>query len=259
MRVYVINLDRDSERLRETLQEFRAAGLGAMVERVPAVDAAAPDFEAPGYAPHSWRDRWELKRSEQAVFESHRKVWQRIAGDDAGQGIVCEDDILVSSDMKGLLEALDCDRFGIVKLDGFFADRRYGKVQAMNGWPVRDIVEPVPSAACYAVSRDAARALLARSTGYCATLDDFVFARQGGFCPVQIDPAVAVQRMCCAAAGGDTAPQSLRERRDTDPPARGPVLFRLQKELRRALRRIAGPGGARIRPALAGDLPPYRM
>ena len=32
-----------------------------------------------GYAPHAWRDRWELELSERAVFESHRALWQEVA------------------------------------------------------------------------------------------------------------------------------------------------------------------------------------
>lgn len=258
MRIHVINLDRDPQRLIDTREQFAAAGLAAQVCRVAAIDAQAEDFAAPGYAPRSWRDRWELKRSEQAVFESHRSVWARIAEGDDACGLVCEDDILVSGEMPTLLEALDCDRFGVVKLDGFSADRRYGARMDMRGWTVWEIIEPVPSAACYALSRAAARSLLELSERYCATLDDFLFTARGGLCPVQIDPAVAVQRMCCAEPGGTgVAAGSLREGRDPDRPSRGPLLYRLQKEIRRAARRVASRATPKTRPELADDLPPY--
>lgn len=258
MRVYVINLDHDSERLRETMQEFHAAGIGEMVERVPAVDAASPEFQAPGYAPYSWRDRWELKRSEQAVFESHRDVWRRIADGDAAQGIVCEDDILISVDMPGLLDALDCDRFGVVKLDGFDAERRYGAELDMKGRPVWEIVEPVPSAACYALSRAAAARLLADSVVYCETLDDFVFQPRAGLQPVQLARGVALQRMCCEAPKAAGKPASLRERRDQSRANKGPSPYRAMKEGKRLLHRLRIRGSRKRRPTLAAGLPPYR-
>ncbi|MBK0326978.1 glycosyltransferase family 25 protein [Rhodobacteraceae bacterium F11138] len=229
-----------------------------MVERMPAVDAAAPDFAAPGYAPHSWRDRWELKRSEQAVFESHRKAWQRIVDSDDAQGIVCEDDILVSEEMPKFLKRLDSDRFGVVKLDGFGAHRRYGAETGMNGWVVWEIVEAVPSAACYALSKSAAQRLLVDSATYCETLDDFLFRSRAGLCPVQLSPGVAVQRMCCEAPAVPTGPASLREQRDPGRTAKGPPLYRARKEFKRFLNSWRLRAMTRRRPALAADLPPYR-
>lgn len=255
VRIHVINLDRDPARYAEVSDQFRRVGLEELLSRVPAVDGQAPDFVAPGYAPHSWRDRWELKISEQAVFESHRSVWERIADSEAPFGVVCEDDILISADFPKVLEALDCMRFGIVKLDGFSADRRYGSRLDMNGWSVRPILEAVPSAACYAVSRTAANRLLADSRTYSATLDDFVFARRDGIEPVQTEPAVSVQQICCTPPedGG-----SVRESLDVAAVARGPVVYRLVKELRRSLKRMTARADIRQRPELAADLPPYR-
>jgi glycosyl transferase family 25 len=255
MQIHVINLDRDPDRYAETLEQFEMAGLGDQVLRFAAIDAQDPGFASPGYAPHSWRDRWELKRSEQAVFESHRSVWQRLAVGPSEGGVVCEDDILVSVEFRRALAALDVRRFGVVKLDGFNVDRRHGAVLDMNGWPVREITEPVPSAAGYAVSRDAARKLVSDSEAYCATLDDFVFAPRAGVRPVQIDPAVAVQRMCCQSEGGDA---SVREGRDRGAVARGPLSYRMLKEVRRGLKRRAARNLVKFRPALAPDLPPYR-
>jgi glycosyl transferase family 25 len=256
--IRVINLDRDAERWRDTMQEFEAAGVGEMVERLPAVDGAAADFAAPGYAPHSWRDRWELKRSEQAVFESHRKAWQTIVRGRDAQGLVCEDDILVSPEFPKLLDVLDCARFGVVKLDGFSAERRYGAELDMNGWPVLEIVEPVPSAACYALSRAAAERLLADSATYCETLDDFVFRPRAGLQPVQLSPGVAVQRMCCEAAAETGESASLRERRDSSGATKGPLPYRVLKEGRRLLRRLQSSRATKRRPALAAGLPPFQ-
>ena len=257
--LHVISLDRDATRFAQTHSEFARAGLGDLVTRFRAIDGQAEDFVAPGYTPHSWGDRWELKRSEQAVFESHRAVWEKIAKGQGPFGIVCEDDILVSDRFPDLLGKLDLARFGIVKIDGFSTDRRYGTQHDMNGWIVRDIVEPVPSAACYALSKVAATRLVDNSRSYCATLDDFVFARRRDLSAVQIDPAGAVQRMCCRSEDNRAdESESLREGRDTKPTARGPLMYRIYKEARRGVNRFGLSRLALIRPALADDLPPYR-
>ncbi|MDU9006291.1 glycosyltransferase family 25 protein [Sedimentitalea todarodis] len=258
MRIHVINLDRDPGRFAETLEQFDAAGLKDSVVRVPAIDAQATDFASPGYAPHRWLDRWELKLSERAVFESHRSVWQRIADGEDVFGIVCEDDILVSETFPEVLVELDFGAQGVVKLDGFSADRRYGDAQSMGGRALWDIVEPVPSAACYAVSKGAAHILLRASEQYCATLDDFVFAPRAGLHPVQLVPAIAVQRMCCIVQEGtaDTM-DSTRESRDQSSRARGPIAYRLRKEIRRGLQSLKNRSRPKLRPTLANDLPGY--
>lgn len=258
MRIHVINLDRDPGRFAETLEQFDAAGLKDRVERVPAIDAQAPEFASPGYAPHRWLDRWELKLSERAVFESHRSVWQRIADGEDAYGIICEDDILVSETFADVVSVLDFDGHGVIKLDGFSADRRYGDVQNMGGRELWEIVEAVPSAACYAVTKEAAGILLRASEQYCATLDDFVFAPRAGLQPVQLVPAVAVQRMCCIVQSESAERMdSTRESRDRTSRARGPFAYRLSKEIRRGLQRLRNGSRSKTRPTLADDLPGY--
>lgn len=258
MLIYVINLDRDPDRYTGVQQQFEAAGVLSLVVRVPAVDAQAPDFSSPGYAPHSWRDRWELKLSEQAVFESHRSVWQRIADGTEPCGIVCEDDILVSSEIAQLLPRLDCARHGVTKLDGFATDRRYGETAQMAGIETWEIVQAVPSAACYALSQTAARILIAQSQSFCDTLDDFLFRPRDGISPAQIHPAVAVQQMCCDVAGNTGRLVSVREARDGSQVARGPLLYRLVKQVKRGVRQIQTRGNPKKRPGLASDLPEYK-
>lgn len=272
--IFAINLDRAPERMGFIRRQFDAVGLESALIRFPAQDAQDRSFSAPGYAPGNWRDRWSLRRSEQGVFESHRGVWERIATGAADGGVVCEDDILISSKLPDALDDLDFDRHGIVKLDGFSAVRRYGPAIDMGRFSVRGILEPVPSAACYALSLEAARRLLADSERYCTTLDDFVFKRRPGLTPVQLFPAVAVQGMCVTATNAARVPepvlQSEREAGETsrDRTDKGPRLYRLAKEGRRtgeslwrifgADRRLRAAGGLIASPVLASDLPPYR-
>lgn len=271
--ILVINLDRMPERWDFVRAQFAAAGLADQTTRFSAVDASAPGFHAPGYAPHSWRDRWELETSEQAVFESHLALWRQVADHHPDGAVICEDDILVSQRFGTALQALDLPRFGVVKLDGFAAQRRYGPVLDMGGWPVRPILEAVPSAACYALGAEAARQLVAAADGYCETLDDFVFAPRPGLTPVQLFPAVAVQGMSCVAGPAGPIPGAIAHSQ-RDGPARpraaskGPLSYRLLKEARRLARRLArefgadrrliAQGGSVVCPDLATDLPEYR-
>ncbi len=252
--IFVINLDRAAARMQRMAQRFAALGLQPL--RVAAVDAAAPAFAAPGYAPGAG-DRWALLPVEQAIFESHRQIWQRMVDQDLPAALICEDDLLLSRDLPQALADLDPGAHGVIKLDGFSAARRYGPLQG----DLRAIAEPVPSAACYALSQSAARQLLQDSQQYCATLDDFVFAPRVGLQPMQRFPALAVQEMCVSAPT-DARVSALAR------PDKGPLGFRLRQELRRGLRRLRrklggdraliARGGVIARPDLAPDLPPYR-
>lgn len=272
MKLFVINLDRVPERWTFVRDQFHMAGLTEGIERISATDAQAADFLAPGYAPHSWRDRWELTPGEQAIFESHRKLWHSIARDHPDGGVICEDDILVSRDFASVLRVLPEMRSGLVKLDGVNAARRYGPVRPEAGLAVRAILETAPSAACYYVSQGAAGALLEASRTYCETLDDFLFSPQTVVPPVQVWPAVAVQGMFCDPES-DTVPQLIAQSErspqgNTRSAHKGPASYRLLKEARRmhqrltrrfgADKRLSARGGLTGWPPLAEDLPSYR-
>lgn len=272
--IHVINLDRVPRRWTFVHDQFVAAGLGQAVHRFSAVDARAPDFVAPGYAPHSWGDRWELELGEQAIFESHRAAWHLVRDQAPHGAVICEDDILVSGEFAKVLEALPDADLGLVKLDGFNSVRRYGPLQKIGSLCVRQILEPVPSAACYFVNRSSADRLIEESRAYCATLDDYLFAPRAGLPPVQLFPAVAVQGMCCASLEGAGLPDWIgqSERADAHSARRagkGPTAYRAGKELSRLARRMGRAAGADRRlldrgglidcPHLAPDLPPYRV
>jgi len=269
--IIVINLDRVPDRMEAVLAQFERVDLLESVERFSAVDAALPNFSAPGYAPGSWRDRWALLPSEQAIFASHREVWRRVAEGAAAGAVICEDDIVISKGFSAVLQSLENELYGVVKLDGFSACRHYGPEMQMGEFVVRDIIDAVPSAACYSISKAAASRLLKDSAQFCATLDDFVFAAREGLRPVQLFPAIAVQGMCCegdqlvpaAIAKSERATNTIRSRAD-----KGPFFYRLQKELKRtgkklaralgADRRLVRRGGVLCRPHLADDLPKYK-
>jgi GR25 family glycosyltransferase involved in LPS biosynthesis len=178
---------------------------------------------------------------------------------------------MISKDFPAALRSLKIADYGVIKMDGFSACRHYGPATQMGEFVVRDILDAVPSAACYTISKEAARRLLEDSNQFCATLDDFVFAARKGLRPVQLFPAVAVQGMCCAdnqsvpasLATSERAADTHKSRADT-----GPFTYRFRKELRRtgkklartlgANRRLVRRGGVMCRPLLANDLPKYK-
>lgn len=270
--IIVINLDRASDRLVAVLEQFERAKLSESVKRFAAVDATSPDFSASGYAPGTWKDRWALMPSEQACFISHREVWKCVANGTAAGAVICEDDILVSQKAAVVLQALDIGRYGVIKLDGFTAYRRYGAEIKMGGFTVREIASAVPSAGCYAISKAAARRLIEDSVEFCITLDDFLFAPRDGLRPVQLFPAVAVQGVCCMddQLVPETMKISERAIDDMTQPGleTGPFFYRLYKRFQRAGlkvtralvtdRRLVRRGGGRFRPDLANDLPEYK-
>lgn len=265
MKIYVINLDRSPAGWAFVAEQFGRIGLKQSIVRFSAIDARAQGFTSPGYRPHTWRDRWELKSSEQGIFESHRALWSAIATSHPEGGVICEDDILVSADMRDVLNRLHLNRLGIVKLDGAPMLRHFGQAIEVDGLRFREIADAIPSAGCYALSQDAAHMLYRDSETYCETLDDFVFRRRSGLRPMQIWPAIAVQPVYCAQSVEtlswmpDSIMQSERSTERDAALSKGPFAYRLVKEARRSLRKFrqAVRGSVGTRPPLADDLPEY--
>lgn len=270
--IIVINLDRAPNRLIAVLEQFDRAQLSKNIKRFSAMDAMSPNFFAPGYAPGTWRDSWALSTSAQACFFSHREVWKSVAEGTATGAVICEDDIMISKNLGAVLQTLEIERYGVIKLDGFSAYRRYGAKMKMGDYVVREIVSLVPSSACYAISKAAARRLLEDSSKFCTPLDNFVFAARKDLHPVQLFPGIAVQGMC--RVDDKLVPEAIRASgRNVDDMIvprveQGPFLYILHKKLKRAGLKLARAvvtdrqlirhGGGKFRPHLANDLPQYK-
>ena len=95
--IFVINLDRSTDRLAHVRAEFDREGLA--FERFPAVDgtnlpaALAPYFHGS-----------PLRPGEVGCYASHLLLWQRIAG--GGAALVCEDDISLPAGFAALLRSV---------------------------------------------------------------------------------------------------------------------------------------------------------
>lgn len=162
--VYAINLDRSVSRW-ERLSESAAAA-GFALTRIAAVDGRSIAPEDRLDVAHERFPRLSgrgMRPGEYGCYRSHLKALEAIAKGDASAGIVVEDDVDFPADFMPRAEAvLAAAPFaGVIKLlnhrvKGF----RPRAVSAMGDAIGRCLHGPQGSAACYLVTRDAARHLL---------------------------------------------------------------------------------------------------
>ena len=106
--IYAINLDRAPERWAECRRWLE--GGRHPFERVPAVDGTGLGDEelrsVTGVKP--WGFRWvrDLSPGEVGCYLSHRRLWRRIAEDDAPGAVILEDDFGLDPDWDDVLDAL---------------------------------------------------------------------------------------------------------------------------------------------------------
>lgn len=273
--VRVLNLDRVPERAVFMEQQCAHAGIAAP-HRVSATDASVEKTcGASRYAPHSWGPYWTLTQTEIAVFESHRKIWEMIARS-GRPGATFEDDILLSSTSGETISQLGhyAGQFDLIKLDALGGTFRFGASQVLAGHALRKIVAVLPSAAAYLLSPEGAAKLLRQSRTYCDHLDDFITRPRPNFRAYQLVPGLAVQGMFADLGTRRDIPENVAGSERTEygqaarDAGRGPVSYRLMKELKRSSRkllqrlamdrRLVAKGGLIGEIPLADDLPPFK-
>lgn len=104
--VFLVNLDRDADRLAHMSAEFARVGLG--FERVPAVlGTALPDRLAGHLLAPDGAIASDLKRGEVGCYGSHLVIHERIGREGLGPAVlVVEDDCRLPDDLVPLLDAL---------------------------------------------------------------------------------------------------------------------------------------------------------
>ena len=160
--IYVINLDRDTERLASVRGNL--AALGLTFERVPAVlGKEIPNWEdlidLPAYA---WRNRLDIPRpGEVGCYLSHLKAMETFLRTDAPWCVILEDDVEVLPSCSEVLRALgDQEDWDLVKLFNFHSGLPVKKRALARGhWLVAHLTRTTSSAA-YVVNRRAAETLL---------------------------------------------------------------------------------------------------
>ncbi|WP_420959825.1 glycosyltransferase family 25 protein [Brucella sp. IR073] len=161
--VYVINLDRSTERL-QAVQDS-AARFGILIRRVPAVDGSAlpqsalGDLDAAGFRRRHGK---HVMPAEIGCYFSHLNVLEEIARGEAPYAVIIEDDIEFTADFLPFLEALTrLSGWDAVKLVNHRTSlfRRFWRVDSHYSIG-RCGHGPLGSSAAYVVTRRGAKKIL---------------------------------------------------------------------------------------------------
>jgi glycosyl transferase family 25 len=160
--IYVINLDRDVERLASIRDNLAKLGLG--FERLPAVMGKdVPEWEKlvdlPAYA---WRNRLDTPRAgEVGCYLSHLKAMETFLRTDAPWCVILEDDVEVLPACAEVLQSLaEKDDWDLVKLFNFHSGMPVTKRALAGDHRLVAHLTRTTSSAAYVVNRRAAETLL---------------------------------------------------------------------------------------------------
>jgi glycosyl transferase family 25 len=158
--IYIINLDRSSERLARIAKELKDAGLP--FRRVPAIDGRDLDLSVREYDEDASRRHYlaRLSPGEIACVLSHREVWRLIQDGEEEAAVVLEDDAAFAGRRDELSQVVGeiarSPRPELVKL----YNRSRPRCPAGN-YRRRHPLLPALTTTAQALNRSAARALLA--------------------------------------------------------------------------------------------------
>lgn len=245
---FIINLDRVPERLEFVLTNCHKSGL-SHVTRWPAVDGERlQDYKIENYTPHKGV-RWELTNGEIACFESHRRLWQHIIAKGHQRALILEDDIIFSWSFSTILKSLGGadSEYGLIKLDRHnYPTMRHGAPKlTTDDYSLLPVMQQSCSAACYLITLDACKFLVEKSNKYADTIDDFITNPKLDLNVFQLWPAHAVQVQFATEheKRNQNIPLTFRESELGSNPKlnkrdKGPITYRLNKELKRIGRRF---------------------
>jgi glycosyl transferase, family 25 len=184
VKIYLINLDRNPERLAHMREQLN----GVAFERVSAVDGSNDPPTTKG-----------LTRFELACLESHRSAWRKFLASAESLACFLEDDLHVRPGFAALLSGAKWPPKDAhaVKLDTYFQKVRLGeRMSASGGREIARLYSRHESAAAYILSRDGAKRYLELTESARQPADYAVFPnapRRLGLRIYQLVPAVAIQ------------------------------------------------------------------
>jgi glycosyl transferase family 25 len=200
LKCYLINLDKDGERLR--LMQARFAELGLPVERVAAVDGKAmTDSAFREFATARPLKKTPWMRGQAGCFLSHFSVWEKIAASSDAVSAIFEDDLKMAGDLPLFLQdsawiPAGCDIVRLEPPSNRVLLSRSGTVHA--GRSVRLLKSTSWCAGAYLIRRETAQKLIAlplelheRSDAFLFSHEDAPVARQLN--TYQLSPALCVQ------------------------------------------------------------------
>ena len=196
MQVYVINLDRDRDRLTHMQRQLRAVAF----IRVPAIDGTKN--------PEATK---RLTQFELACLASHRAAWRQFLDGPEACACFLEDDIHISPGFAGIVEDpswVPTDAHS-VKLDTYLQTVKLGERRTIfDGRQVARLYSRHESSAAYLLSRAGAKRYLELTDDPTLPADYALFprnARRLGLHIYQLVPAVAIQdHLCPVEQGGQT-------------------------------------------------------
>ena len=160
--IYVINLDRDVERMASIRANLEALGLP--FERLSAVMGKdVPEWEKlVDMSAYAWRNRLDTPRAgEVGCYLSHLKAMETFLRTDAPWCVILEDDVEVLPACADVLRSLaDKDDWDLVKLFNFHSGMPVKKRALVGGHYLVVHLTRTTSAAAYVVNRRAAETLL---------------------------------------------------------------------------------------------------
>jgi len=184
MNVYLINLDRNPDRLAHMRDQLS----GIAFERLPAVEGLNEPPTAKG-----------LTRFELACLESHRTAWRRFLSTPSAHACFLEDDLHLwpgFGDLVGAEEWAPADAHSI-KLDTYLQPVELGGKRAtIGGRELARLHSRHQSSAAYILSRDGAARYLELTASASAPADYALFPihpGRAGLRIYQLIPAVAIQ------------------------------------------------------------------
>jgi len=160
--IYVINLDRDVERMASIRANLEALGLP--FERLSAVMGKdVPEWEKlVDMSAYAWRNRLDTPRAgEVGCYLSHLKAMETFLRTDAPWCVILEDDVEVLPACGEVLRALgEKDDWDLVKLFNFHSGMPVKKRALAGGHRLVAHLTRTTSSAAYVVNRRAAETLL---------------------------------------------------------------------------------------------------
>ena len=160
--IYVINLDRDDERMASIRANLDTLGLP--FERLPAVMGKdVPEWEKlVDMSAYAWRNRLDMPRAgEVGCYLSHLLAMETFLRTEAPWCVILEDDVEVLPACASVLRALaEKDDWDLVKLFNFHSGLPVKKRALAGGHRLVAHLTRTTSSAAYVVNRRAAETLL---------------------------------------------------------------------------------------------------
>lgn len=197
LNVYLINLERATERLHRMEAKLSAAGLP--FERVPAVEGSALRFPHPGFDAWSYRHLHGRRviPAEVGCYLSHVECARRLLASEASHALILEDDVSFAPDFVAVLRAamLEGASWDILRLSTVNKGPKFGYRKLPGGRRLAKALTREKGAGAYVINRAAAEWITGKLMPMRLAYDiAFDLEYLGGLRAAFIDPPPTQQR-----------------------------------------------------------------